>query len=184
MIYYIYHIEGVKIGCTIEPKERVRVQGYNVYTILEEHNDIYIASDREIELQKQYGYPIDNVPYWKTIKFQSKAYTIKVRPKRKIIPIESIEERTQRIKNLHIDMKSRGVGFYKKGNPMKAGLVSKAKFSIAVLVYQYPSMKYVGEYTSAKDAGRQLGISNIGNIRNVLKGRGKSLAGYTFNYKP
>jgi hypothetical protein len=44
-------------------------------------------------------------------------------------------------------------------------------------------MKYVNEFTSAKAAGKELGITNIGNIRNILKGRGKSLYGYTFKYK-
>lgn len=71
--YYIYHIPNFvhkdgrigKIGCTEEEDAKVRVenQGYTEYEILETHTDIMIASDREIELQKQYGYPIDKVPY-------------------------------------------------------------------------------------------------------------------------
>jgi len=58
--YYIYHIPGVKIGCSNNPKARVKRQGYSQFEILEEHSDIMIASEREIELQKQYGYQKDN----------------------------------------------------------------------------------------------------------------------------
>ena len=72
MKYYIYHIEGKKIGCSTQPKRRVQMQGYSEWTILEEHSDIYIASDREIELQKQYGYLIDTIPYWKAYEMRTK----------------------------------------------------------------------------------------------------------------
>lgn len=57
--YYIYHIPGIKIGCSMKPNRRVKSQGYETYEILEIHNDIDIASKREVELQKQYGYIID-----------------------------------------------------------------------------------------------------------------------------
>ena len=67
-IYYIYHIKGKKIGCTQNPKKRTKVQGFTDYEILEEHTDIYIASDREIQLQREWGYKVDTKPYWKSIK--------------------------------------------------------------------------------------------------------------------
>lgn len=59
-MYYIYHISGVKIGCTKNLKSRIRVQGFTEYEILEEHSDINIASDRERQLQRKYGYQIDS----------------------------------------------------------------------------------------------------------------------------
>jgi hypothetical protein len=58
-MYYIYHIPSVKIGCSTNPKRRVRQQGYTQYDILETHSDIDIASNRELELQKEYGYSVD-----------------------------------------------------------------------------------------------------------------------------
>ncbi len=61
--YYIYHIPGVKIGCTNTLKKRMKDQGFTSWEIIEEHTDIYEASDREIELQKQYGYEVDRIPY-------------------------------------------------------------------------------------------------------------------------
>lgn len=66
-VYKIYHIPGIKIGLSINPKDRVRKTSSNVYEILEEHTDIFIASEREIELQKEYGYRVDRVPYYETI---------------------------------------------------------------------------------------------------------------------
>jgi hypothetical protein len=66
-MYYIYHIPGIKIGCTTKhPEERAKQQGYIDYEILEEHFDIYVASDRELELQKKYNYPVDDTPFYKT----------------------------------------------------------------------------------------------------------------------
>ena len=62
-MYYIYHIEGIKIGCSKNPNRRVKEQGYNQYTILEEHDNINAASIRERELQKEYGYRIDDCDY-------------------------------------------------------------------------------------------------------------------------
>jgi len=67
-MYYIYHIKGVKIGCSTQVNKRVKAQGYTEFEILEEHIDIYEVSKREIELQKQYGYESDNRnPYYVSV---------------------------------------------------------------------------------------------------------------------
>lgn len=58
-MYFIYHIPGIKIGCSNNPKRRVKAQGYSEYIILEEWEDSIVASKREIELQEQYGYKVD-----------------------------------------------------------------------------------------------------------------------------
>jgi len=71
-IYYIYEIEGVKVGCTVNIENRMQEQGYSNPIILEEHTDIYLASDREIELQKEKGYPVDSRPYWEVVQNRRK----------------------------------------------------------------------------------------------------------------
>ena len=72
-MYYIYHVPEEKIGTSIEPETRVANQGYSEFEILEEHTCIYEVSRRERELQEQYGYPVDPIPYWLTIeKFTKK----------------------------------------------------------------------------------------------------------------
>ena len=69
-MYYIYHIPNVKIGCTNNPKKRiVKDQGYSEYEILETHDCLDTASDREIELQIQYFGKRDNcISYKRTLK--------------------------------------------------------------------------------------------------------------------
>ncbi len=71
--YYIYHIKGVKIGCSVNPKKRINQQGYYEWEILETHTDIDIASKRELELQKEYGYQIDDIPYKQSFTMQKLA---------------------------------------------------------------------------------------------------------------
>jgi NTP pyrophosphatase (non-canonical NTP hydrolase) len=65
-MYYIYHIPGKKIGVTRNLNNRVTLmQGYkeNEYEVLEQSDDIDYISDREIELQKSYGYKVDIKKY-------------------------------------------------------------------------------------------------------------------------
>ena len=70
-MYYLYHIPGKKIGVTRNLNNRVTLmQGYkeNEYEVLEQSDDIDYISDREIELQKSYGYKVDLKKY-KNLKF-------------------------------------------------------------------------------------------------------------------
>ncbi len=65
-MYYLYHIPGKKIGVTRNLNTRVTLmQGYkeNEYEVLEQSSDIDYISDREIELQKSYGYKVDRQSY-------------------------------------------------------------------------------------------------------------------------
>ena len=70
--YCIYHIKGVKIGVGTNPEIRVKQQGYTDFEILEVYTNIFKVSEREIELQKEYGYKVDKVPYWKTYQQREK----------------------------------------------------------------------------------------------------------------
>ena len=63
VMYSIYHIPNVKIGCSTNPKLRVKSQGYSNFEILEEHTCIDTVSKRELELQKEYGYKVDKSTY-------------------------------------------------------------------------------------------------------------------------
>ena len=54
-MYYIYHIPGVKVGCTKNYPERPKSQS-NIYELLETHTNINIANKREMELSIEYGY--------------------------------------------------------------------------------------------------------------------------------
>ena len=70
-MYYLYHIPGKKIGVTRNLNKRVTlIQGYKEgeYEVLDQSEDIDYISDKEIELQKSYGYRVDRKKY-KELKF-------------------------------------------------------------------------------------------------------------------
>ena len=70
-MYYLYHIPGKKIGVTCNLNKRVTLtQGYNPdeYEVLDQSDDINYISEKEIELQKSYGYKVDRKKYNELIK--------------------------------------------------------------------------------------------------------------------
>ena len=74
-MYYLYHIPGKKIGVTRNLRTRVTLmQGYkeSEYEVLEQSDDIDYISDREIELQKSYGYKRDRTLYKNLFKLNMK----------------------------------------------------------------------------------------------------------------
>ena len=74
-MYYIYHIPGKKIGVTSNLNSRVTLtQGYNPdeYEVLDQSEDINYVSEKEIELQKSYGYKVDRKKYNELIKSNNK----------------------------------------------------------------------------------------------------------------
>jgi len=65
-MYYLYHIPGKKIGVTRDLNNRVTLsQGYSPseYEVLDQSDDINYISNKEIELQKSYGYRVDRKLY-------------------------------------------------------------------------------------------------------------------------
>jgi NTP pyrophosphatase (non-canonical NTP hydrolase) len=63
-MYYIYHIKGIKVGCTNDLKRRVeQIQGYKEYDILASTDKISHASKLEIHFQKIYNYKQDKNSY-------------------------------------------------------------------------------------------------------------------------
>ena len=71
-MYYIYHIPGVKIGCTNDLEKRMRDQGFTEWEILETHEDGWLAGDREWELQDEYGFERDKSHYMVSVQNRPK----------------------------------------------------------------------------------------------------------------
>ena len=70
-MYYLYHIPGKKIGVTCNLNNRVTLtQGYgpDEYEVLDQSDDIDYISEKEIELQKSYGYRVDRKKYNELVK--------------------------------------------------------------------------------------------------------------------
>jgi phosphoribosyl-ATP pyrophosphohydrolase len=73
--YKIYHIPGVKIGCTTDIQKRVvETQGYKdgEYEILFQTDDISLASAAEKTLQQDLGYKVDRQLYKNLFKKSNK----------------------------------------------------------------------------------------------------------------
>ena len=67
-MYYIYHIEGIKVGCTNNPVKRIKIQqGYSDYKILAKTKNIDEACRLEFEWQDKLGYKRDIRTYKETI---------------------------------------------------------------------------------------------------------------------
>ena len=96
-MYYIYHIPGVKIGCTNNLERRIREQKFNDYELLEEHNDKFLAANRERELQKEYGYTLDNISYTESLKRITKAQEVSIKTKDEWLPNVDWKAREEKI---------------------------------------------------------------------------------------
>ena len=71
-MYTIYHIPGVKVGCSRRVEARVKEQGYANYEVLEVLETRREASLRELYWQGKLGYERDNIlTYEQTLKMQS-----------------------------------------------------------------------------------------------------------------
>jgi len=83
-MYTVYEIPGVKVGVTADFTRRQEQQkDLGEMIRLEDHIDIYKASERERELQADKGYKVDKVPYWYVRQvMQEKAKTPEAKSKR------------------------------------------------------------------------------------------------------
>jgi len=176
--YYIYHIQGVKIGCTDNLKRRLRSQKYTEYEILEEHMDIDVAAAREIELQKQYGYKTDKVKYNQ----YDYSKNGKIAGKK---AVESGQLASIRSKGGKVGGKIVGkiTGKIVGRKNVESGKIYEAQKkaaearSIPISAYRKDTGQYVGTYPSQSECARQL---NITNINACLNGSRSHIRGYTF----
>ena len=158
-MYSIYHIKGVKIGVSTQPEVRVERQGYTDFEILETHTDIYKVSEREIELQKEYGYPVDQVPYYKSYEWCAKGASGGGKAVHEKYP------------NMAKKLGSK--------NGRKNGLKSRHK--VRKPVYQYDiDGNLIKVFEGARIAQKELGYC----ISHNLRGRTKTCHGFIFSYTP
>lgn len=191
------------------PKKRVKAQGYDVFEILENHIDKNSASDREIELQKQYGYSIDLVKYNQTnyVQMGRTAGALAVsrgtieKARKMGAPIAWKLPRTEeQMKSMD---KARKVGApiawnlprsEKQLNSIKKaqkigcvlggkiqGAIRKEQLRVPIAAYRKSDNSYVGEYISVTDCARELNVrsADIFNCLNPNKTQ-YSTKGYKF----
>jgi len=187
--YIIYRIPNYKwkngkigkIGCTDDLLRRMKAQYATEYEILETHSDIYIASQREIELQKQYGYPVDKTPYYKIAKmFDTEACS---RGGKK--NIERLKKYTSDKEHQSIAGKKGGLITGKKNVESGQIYIAQQKsvelWKKSIIQFDRNGNK-IKEWDSATDAARGLGLQAT-HITRVLKGRRNHTGGFFFQYK-
>jgi hypothetical protein len=186
--YYIYHIPTYKrkngkigkIGCAKDHIQRVSEQGYSEYTILEIHDCIYEASKREIELQKQYGYPVDIIPYYKSIERRYNGCKKGGNISGKI----SIENgHMTKIQSLggKVQGKIQGRKNVESGQWAIACKIGREKRKRPVLQYSI-SGDFIKEWDSAINVERDLKIDSS-SIARCCKNKVKSAGKYVWKYK-
>jgi hypothetical protein len=192
--YYIYHIPTYKwkngrigkIGCTDNLKERFCKYPKNtVYEVLEFHSDIFHASDREILLQRRYGYPVDTKPYWKVIQIPtkegcSKAGKIAVESGH----LKSISSMGGKIGGKH---RSPNGGKIRGKISVESGhMVIMTKKSIEArrrpILQYHKDGTFIREWESALEAGNELNL-HATSITQACKGKLKTTGGFVFKYK-
>ena len=192
MAYYIYHIPGVKIGCTKNLKHRIKSQGFIEYEILEEHYDINLASDRERQLQRKYGYQVDsgtNV-YSNTFSNMGKKGGAKNSDKQRkwrneftIQATEKAIENTKSGKWAELQKKGREISTKKR---VESGIwetyrnMGTQASKKAILVFD-KNNNFIKEYESITQTSIDLGMP-LSTVANAVKGRRPSRK-YNFKYK-
>jgi len=178
-MYYIYHIPGVKIGCTNKPYRRIESEQKQLkYEILEEHNDIMFASKREIELQKQYGYRVDTIPYYESIRRINKASKIA----HKTINFKKDIDWDARNKKIDFDKRAKKMGNQLLNRLDNMRILAAKKNSIAVVAYDKKTLNIIGEYNSYIEAAKDLNL-HAAAISAICRGVNKSTKNYTFKNK-
>jgi hypothetical protein len=205
--YYIYHIPTYrwksgkigKVGCTDDLKNRMSQYPKNtVYEVLEFHSDIYVASDREILLQRRYGYPVDTKPYWKVIQIATKASRSKGGKKNvESGHLKSIQSMGGKIGGKISGRMNVESGHLKSIQSMggKIGgkkcvesghmaiMIKKANEVTRKPIIQYhKDGTFIREWGSGVEAARALNLHQP-NINKVCKGKGNHTGGFVFKYK-
>jgi hypothetical protein len=161
-MYYIYHIPGIKIGCSKNPKRRVKQQGYTEFIILETHTDIQVASERERSLQKEYGLKVDTTTYSKSIQGYS----------------------------LDKVINAGRTSLEKQWKENRQELIERSKLSKPIMIEKYGKEilqyhldgKFIKEWKGIKEAARILNIKPP-NLSATLNGRQKTCGGFIWKFK-
>lgn len=160
-MYTIYHIPGVKVGCTArDPKVRVKEQGHTRFEVLAETDDIETANELERLWQRRLGYRQDKRLYAGMTLMQEIANSLESKAK-------MLETR----KTSEIWKQSRGKGLS----------VMMARVKKPVLQFTKAG-DFIQEWPSASDAGRALGCTPQ-TINMCLQGKTKTAKRFVWRYK-
>ena len=162
IVYHIYHIPNIKIGCSKNPKRRVNQQGYKEFIILETYTDIKIASERELELQEEYGYKVDYNTYSKSVQ----GYSIE-----KVKNAGTIGAKKRWAENREKELEKCS----------KGGKVVAEKYSKTIIQYDLDN-NFIKEWKGVKQTAKLFNIKPP-NLTSCLTGRQNTCGGFIWKYK-
>jgi hypothetical protein len=173
-MYYIYHIPGVKIGCTNNLQRRIREQGFSNYELLEQHSDKFTASNREKELQKIYGYRLDNITYNESVKRITKAQQISLETKNEWLPKVDWKARDEKV-----DYVARAEKIKKHPNYINRR-IANASYKLKKVILQYD---LDGNFIKEWNCGVRNMPDEYKNVGGCAKSNKGTLYGFQWRYK-
>jgi hypothetical protein len=175
-MYYLYHIKGIKWGCTKRSvKRRVWEQGYTINDVVEiiEISDKNKASDMEDDFNIKYGYKRD------PNKYNERDYSAMA----KLSPLTN-KQRSKGGKTAGLNKVKSGLWKEISCKGRKIGnQISCEKQKVKCLAYNKKTHQLVGEFNSISEAANSLNLWRR-NVAAVLKGRLKSTGNYYFISHP
>ena len=153
-MYYIYHIPGKKIGVTRNLKNRVTLmQGYKKgeYEVLETHKDIDYVSKRELELQNDYGYRIDNKSYKELVNNNNKKMNVNITEQTTTFPCPVNKLKGQLMDNLGMSWKTQH-GIFTLDKHMVTWIMDNARISMYNNDRSYVYNKALAEWFNERNS--------------------------------
>jgi len=174
-MYYIYHIPGVKIGCTNNLERRIREQGFTEYDLIESHCDKITAAKREIELQKQYGYKLDSIVYTESLRRITKAQAVSLATKDEWLPKVDWKARDEKV-----DYNARAEKI--KAHPnYKNRRIANGSEQLKKVILQYElNGNFIKEWDCGARNMYKYGYAGVGGVAKKNTG---TLYGYQWRYK-
>jgi len=138
-----------------------------------------------LQLQKQYGYKLDTIPYYQSVEKIKKYANFESRAKGGKIGGKTNVESGQIYEFQKIGCKLGGVTGGK--SQALSGMLAEKRLKMVEVTSKPVVATNIKTneqfiFSSQNEAARKLGVSS-GNITSVLKGKGKTLGGYTWKYQ-
>jgi hypothetical protein len=191
-MYTIYHIPGIKVGCSENVEKRIKQQGYTEYEVIEIIETRKEASDREIYWQEKLGYGRDS---WNTYLGTRIAGLYAIKP-------EALAKKSQTIKNSEAWKNAipkraatwsnkvrnsetlQAMFREKQKNMMTPEAQIKRIESKKKIVLQYhKDGTFIAEWSSAVDAAEILKFIKAGEIGSCARGEQKTAKKFIWKYK-
>jgi hypothetical protein len=197
-MYTIYHVPGIKVGCSKRLEKRIKEQGFTEYEILEVCTTISEATEREVYWQGRLGYKPDSlISYAQTLKASTpeskekfkqtikKSELWKAASSKRVEYLRSQKGKTRseatKIKMKEAWERKRVKGATPRKKYIRGGLngYGNKKKAVKQLDLQGSLIK---EWLGMVDAGRALGIDPA-CITACCKGKQKTAGKFIWKYK-